>query len=154
MSKALYGLKQAPRAWFAKLKLVLQQLGFTNSRADNLLFFKFGDHSCIWLLVYVDDILVTDNDCKGIQKLINHLNTAFSLKNLGEVHHFLGIEVTHTRYGLHLSQGKYIKELLQKANMLEAKGISTPMITSPQLLKDQGTSTVNAFMYMSIVGAL
>lgn len=62
LNKTLYGLKQASRAWFLKLKEVLQALDFHSSTADNSLFYKFGSHSCIILLIYVDDILVTGSN--------------------------------------------------------------------------------------------
>lgn len=110
------------------------------------------DQTCIWILVYVDDILVIGNDSKSIHSLITDLNTVFALKDLGEIHHFLGIETTHTKTGLHLCQDKYIKDLLHKAKMLDTRSTATPMITSLQLSKDQGAPTVDGTMYRSIVG--
>ena len=61
------------------------------------------------------------------------LNNAFSLKDLGEPHYFLGIEVTKTATGLHLSHGKYIPALLIRAKMIDAKGIAIPMVTTLSL---------------------
>lgn len=85
--------------------------------------------------------------------MIKHLNTVFSLKDLGQVHYFLNIEVIQTKDRMHFCQGKYIRDLLQKANMVEAKTIPTPMIT-PQFFKDQGIPTVDGLLYRNIVGAL
>ena len=61
--KALYGLKQAPRAWFDKLKGALTSRGFHSSISDTSLFYTWRNGRMILLLVYVDDILIT-NECE------------------------------------------------------------------------------------------
>lgn len=58
--KALYGLKQAPKAWFDRLRKILLQWGFKNSRADSSLFFKKENESIVVVLIYVDDILLQE----------------------------------------------------------------------------------------------
>lgn len=83
------------------------------------------------MLVYVDGIIVIDNSPKHINLLIRKLNALFALKQLGKLEYFLGIEVEHLQDGsLFLSQTKYIKDLLDKAKMVEDKGVPTPMISS------------------------
>jgi hypothetical protein len=79
------------------------------------------------------------------------------VKDLGDLHYFLGIEVTKQRGGLLLTQQKYTTELLQKARMMKCKGVVTPMsVTKKQLSKEGGTllSPVEATYYRSIVGSL
>ena len=71
----------------------------------------------MFVLVYVDDILVTRSFKFEIQALVQQLNTRFALKDLGEVDYFLGIQVKHTTDGLHLSQTKYVTDLLCKTKM-------------------------------------
>ena len=61
LDKALYGLKQAPRAWYSRLSGKLQQLGFHASKADTSLFFYNKGNITIYLLVYVDDIIVASS---------------------------------------------------------------------------------------------
>ncbi|RVW56384.1 Retrovirus-related Pol polyprotein from transposon RE1 [Vitis vinifera] len=84
-------------------------------------------------LLYVDDILVIGCNNEEVQTIINQLNKSFTLKDLGEVNYFLGIQVRHTTEGLHLSQTKYIKDLLCKAKMQFAKSSSTPMTSGLKL---------------------
>lgn len=93
LEKALYGFKQAPRAWYEKLKKILLEWKFTKSKADSSLFFYMNQRQVIFALVYVDDIVITGNDHKVLQCFIDNLNTRFALKDMGELHQFLGIEV-------------------------------------------------------------
>ncbi|CAA0842042.1 cysteine-rich RLK (RECEPTOR-like protein kinase) 8, partial [Striga hermonthica] len=70
LTKSIYGLKQASRAWFLKVKSTLQNLGFSCSRADNSLFFRITKAAAIYLLIYVDDILITGSDEREVNKFI------------------------------------------------------------------------------------
>lgn len=82
------------------------------------------------------------------------LNSKFSLKDLGEVSHFLGVEVSKTSHGIHLCQAAYIKELLLKVKMDGAKASPTPMISDLKLSKHEGDPTIDGKLYRSVVGAL
>ncbi|KAK6162342.1 hypothetical protein DH2020_002183 [Rehmannia glutinosa] len=154
LTKALYGLKQAPRAWYFKPKQVLQKLGFIFSQADNSLFSRKTKDSYIIILVYVDDTLITGNNDKDISHIIKLLDDSFSLKDLGLIHQFLGIQVTHFNNGLHLCQHQYIKDLLSKVNMASAKGSITTMVSSPHLSKSIGDSVADNTLYRSVIGGL
>ena len=88
LRKALYGLKQAPRAWFYKLKHALFEWGFSNSTFDISLFHCRKDGKLLMLLVYVDDILVTENSISFIGKFIVDLFYRFSIKDLGALYFF------------------------------------------------------------------
>ncbi|KAL5770428.1 hypothetical protein ACOSP7_014582 [Xanthoceras sorbifolium] len=83
--KSLYGLKQDPRAWFDKLKSALVQYGFTPSNSDHSLYIKRASKAVTFILVYVDDILVTGDDSSSIAQLIKLLHTHFALKSLGSI---------------------------------------------------------------------
>ena len=93
LRKALYGLKQAPRAWFSKLSLTLNQFGFQATKCDTSLFTRFTQTSTTYILVYVDDLLIIGDNPSEISHLIPNLHKIFGLKDLGDMHFFLGIEV-------------------------------------------------------------
>jgi len=66
LPKSLYGLHQSPRAWFGKFISVVQQFGMTRSEANHSIFYRHSSVGCIYLTVYVDDIVLTGNDHHGI----------------------------------------------------------------------------------------
>ena len=155
LHKALYGLKQAPRAWFERLKAALLNFGFKSSKCDPSLFTLHTRSYCIYLLVYVDDIIITGSSKSAIHDLVSQLNSKFSLKDLGTLDYFLGIEVHHSPNGtLHLSQTKYIKDLLIRANMDNAKSMASPMASTTKLSKFGSSQVTDATFFRSIVGAL
>ncbi|KAL5766682.1 hypothetical protein ACOSP7_017299 [Xanthoceras sorbifolium] len=108
LKKALYGLKQALRAWFNKLKTALLSWGFSNSKSDVSLFIKRAGSVLLYVLIYVDDILITGTDLKQIHHTIFLLNSKFALKTLGSVGYFLGFEAFMNSQGIYLTQTKYI----------------------------------------------
>uniref|UniRef100_A0A803P493 Reverse transcriptase Ty1/copia-type domain-containing protein n=1 Tax=Cannabis sativa TaxID=3483 RepID=A0A803P493_CANSA len=154
LHKALYGLKQAPRAWFDKLRTVLLSLGFVCSKADNSLFLCISSQYIIFVFIYVDDILVTENSATAIDSLVTKLHTSFALKDLGEIAYFLGIHVHHTSSGLHLSQKKYIQDLLSRVNMQEANSLPTPMPGGEKLSAFGSDAMSDPYLYRSTVGTL
>ena len=156
LDKALYGLKQAPRAWYAKLCKRLEALGFVPSKADTSLFYyNCGNHS-IFVLVYVDDIIVASSSQDATKALLKDLRGEFALKDLGDLHYFLGIEVKKVPDGLLLSQARYVADILTRSGMDKAKAVDTPLSVSEKLGVTDGTKleTKDATCYRSLVGAL
>lgn len=154
LKKALYGLRQAPRAWYQELRSYLITLGFVNSVADTSLFIKMTGGTVLYVLVYVDDMLITGSNRPLIDKLIATLQARFSIKDLGESRYFLGVELHRTSAGLHLRQQKYITDLLQKTKMLASKPVSTPMASTPKLTLNSGTSLSDPSDYRKVLGSL
>jgi len=154
LQKSLYGLKQAPRAWFSRLSTRLLELGFTNSRDDSSLFIYGEGPTKLFILNYVDDIIVTSHSSTLISSLISKLQGDFPIKDLGSLHYFLGVEVLRHNQGMFLSQRKYILDLLQKANMLSAKPVTSPMSSSTTLSLFDGEAFDDPSLYRSIVGSL
>lgn len=112
LDKSLYGLKQAPRAWFSRLSSTLVQLGFTASKADVSLFIFNKGGVRMYILIYVDDIIIVSSSSLATNKLFAQLQVDYAVKDLGTLGYFLGIEVHHTPTGLILTQHKYIQDLL------------------------------------------
>jgi histone deacetylase 1/2 len=83
LDKALYGLKQAPRAWYSRLSSKLQYLGFSASKADTSLFFYNKGGVSVFMLIYVDDIVVASSSEKAVDALLRDLGADFALKDLG-----------------------------------------------------------------------
>ena len=154
LHKSIYGLKQAPRTWFLRLSQALMELGFTASIVDTSLFTFHHSTVCVFVLIYVDDIIVTSNADTAIDTLISNLGSEFAIKDLGELSYFLGIQVTKTENGLHLHQGKYVVDLLHRMKMTGAKPAPTPCISGAKLSKFSGDPLTDPTEYRSIVGAL
>ncbi|XP_021984785.1 uncharacterized mitochondrial protein AtMg00810-like [Helianthus annuus] len=153
LNKALYGLQQAPRARFRRLSDFLNRSGFTSSRADPSLFI-FNKGTCaMYVLVYVDDVIVTGNQGHKLHAFIKALNTEFALKDLGELSYFLGLEVVHMNQGLFIHQAKYATDVLERARMMDAKLAATPL-SSTVLFSSMGDPYHDPTFYRSIVGAL
>ncbi|KAA3470479.1 Retrovirus-related Pol polyprotein from transposon TNT 1-94 [Gossypium australe] len=147
LRKALYGLKQAPRAWFHKLKEFLVATKFEVSKADNSLFIHHEGSQLLYVLVYVDNIIVIGNDFHAIDQFVKELDVQFSLKDLGKLSNY-------TQDGFFLNRKKYILDLLQRVSMDRSKGSPTPMITICHFSAHVGSPIKDEHLYRSIIGAL
>lgn len=92
---------------------------------------------CTYLLVYVDDVLVVGNNADEIRRVKEHLNEKFSIKDLGYVKYFLGVEIIKTDNGLFLNQRKYILDILSDASMSHCKPTNVHMSTGTNLSDNQ-----------------
>ena len=89
LHRSLYGLKQSPRAWFSRFSSVVQEFDMIRSAADHSVFYHHSStRKCIYLIVYVDDIVISGTDQDGIQKLKQHLFSHFQTKKLRETQVF------------------------------------------------------------------
>ncbi|KAE9611066.1 putative RNA-directed DNA polymerase [Lupinus albus] len=126
-----------------------------DSRCDNSLFIHTSTTYKLFVLVYVDGIIVTRSSSIHVHKVIDALSSAFALKKLGKLDYFLGIEVKHLANGSVLkSQSKYIKDPLDRAHMGLAKSVTAPMISNCKLSKVGDDVVSDPTFYRSIVGAL
>lgn len=153
LNKALYGLKQAPCAWFQRLSNFLIQQGFTCSQASTSLFIFHRGACLLYLLVYVDDIIITRNHDPSIHRLIERLKTEFAIKDLGKLSYFLCLEVTYTDDGLILSQTKYAHDILSRVDLLDSKPVGTPLATQ-DIFSSSNSAFHDPILYRCLVGAL
>jgi histone deacetylase 1/2 len=156
LQRAIYGLKQSPRAWYARLSARLLQLGFVPSRADTSLFIFNQAGVQVFMLVYVDDIVIAGSTPAAVEGLVRSLSNTFPIKDLGTLEYFLGLEASYNSGGMTLMQRKYALDLLHRVNMENCKSTSTPLVTTERLARDTGAllGTDDSFRYRSVVGSL
>ncbi|GKB65364.1 retrovirus-related pol polyprotein from transposon RE1 [Tanacetum coccineum] len=106
------------------------------------------------LLIYVDDILLTGNDKTMIQTIHQQLDKQFSIKDLGSLHYYLGIEILHSNKGLVMTQRKYALDLLQCANILNYKPSTIPLDPLKNLNLTDGDPLPDPSLYRKLVGKL
>ena len=106
------------------------------------------------MVVYVDDIVITDNDQEGITDLKQHLFKHFQTKNLRRLKYFLGIEVAQSSSGLVISQRKYALDILEETGMMGFRPIDAPMDLNVKLLPGQGEPLNNPKRYRRLIGKL
>ncbi|RVW40760.1 Retrovirus-related Pol polyprotein from transposon RE1 [Vitis vinifera] len=159
-----YGDTFSPVAKIASVRLLLSmaamcswplyQLDIKNAFLHGDLARKFiwSNLLCIYLVVYVDDIVITGSDQDGIQKLKQHLFTHFQTKDLGKLKYFLGIEIAQSSSGVVLSQRKYALDILEETGMLDCKPVDTPMDPNVKLVPGQGEPLGDPGRYRRLVG--
>jgi hypothetical protein len=106
-----------------------------------------------YLLLYVDDIILTASSTDLLCNIISSLTVEFSMKDLGSLHHFLGMSVTRNTTGMFLSQRHYILEILDRAGMTDCKPCYTPIDTNAKISAD-GPPVSDATDYRALTGAL
>nr|CAN79194.1 hypothetical protein VITISV_000236 [Vitis vinifera] len=155
LRRSLYGLKQSPWVWFGRFSSIVQEFGMLRSEVDHSVFYHHNSSSqCIYLVVYVDDIVITGSDQEGIQRLKQHLFNHFQTKDLGKLKYFLGLEIAQSSSGVVMSQRKYALDILEETCMLECKPVDTPMDPNVKLVPGQGEPLRDPRRYRRLVGKL
>ena len=154
LKKALYGLKQAPRAWYYRLDKYLHQQGFSKGSVDSNLYIKIENDKLLILVVYVDDIIFGSNEESMSQSFALVMQKEFEMSLLGELTYFLGLQIQKNEGGVFLSQTKYLKQILKKYGMEEAKPVCTPMVTRCNLSANDESAAVHQPTYRSMIGSL
>ncbi|GJQ99103.1 ribonuclease H-like domain-containing protein [Tanacetum coccineum] len=153
LQRSLYGLKQAPRAWFQRFAAYAARVGFLHSRCDSSLFIYRQGSDTAYLLLYVDDIVLTASSTALLQRIIASLHAEFSMTDLGPLNYFLGVSVTRNTSGMFLSQQKYATEVLERAGMLTCNPCRTPVDTDSKLAA-AGDPVSDPTLYRRLAGAL
>lgn len=128
-------------------------MGFSASKTDVSLFYRTLDGQQVFVLVYVDDILVMGSASSLVTSLLGHLASAFKIHDMGTLSFFLGIQTMPVDGGFVLSQHMYMTDILKRACMEDCKSLSTPLSTShAQVTSDEPYD--NPTQYWSLAGAL
>jgi hypothetical protein len=93
LRKSIYGLKQASRPWYLKFNETIRSFGFKENEEDNCIYAKFRNGKFIFLILYVDDILLASSDVSLLLETKRFLSSNFDMKDLGETSFVLGIEI-------------------------------------------------------------
>lgn len=152
--KALYGLKESPRAWYECLDTFLVSLGFERSNNDSCLYTLRNEKDTIYLLIFVDDLLICGKDAKEIKGIKVLLSERFKMKDLGRIKEYLGITIDYEsdKNEIKLNQTKYIESLIKKYNLENSKLYNTPMEVNLKIEKSDYCE--RDIRYRNLIGAL
>lgn len=129
LKKALYGLKDSPRNWNKKFNDVMSKLGFVRCDYEYCLYIKIKDKCKTYLLLYIDDLLISSNDNGDVENVKTLLSREFNMKDLGQICHYLGMHIIQNlREGtIEINQSSYLRSILESCNMLICNPSLTPM---------------------------
>jgi hypothetical protein len=152
--KALYGLKQAPRAWYERLRDFLLSKGFKIGKVDTTLFTKKIGNDIFICQIYVDDIMFGSTNEDFYKEFGEMMSREFEMSMIGELIFFLGLQIKQLKEGSFVCQSKYVRDILKKFGMEDAKPIKTPMATNGHLDLDEGGKPIDLKLYRSMIGSL
>lgn len=154
LKKSLYGLKQAGRQWNVKLDKQLREMGLKPTVSEPCLYHKCDkDGADLFVVVYVDDILVASRERIAIDKFKQELARKFELKDFGPATFCLGIDIKKNGNEYHLSQKRYIQTILKRFGMENCNPVKTPMEVGNISMSDD-VKKVQSYPYRELIGAL
>lgn len=156
LHRCLYGLKQGAKVWNDTISAILGELGFEQGRSDACLFTKkLESGELVYVLIYVDDMIVASVSEAEVDKVEKLLKKRISLSSLGEVSHFLGIRVTKDKDGFYaLDQQTYVAKVASRFKLDKAKGSKVPMDVGYYRSREGSKLLSSNSDYRSLVGAL
>lgn len=157
LQKSLYGLKKSPKYWYEKFTEVIAEYGFTRSQNDYCLYNKGN----LYLILYVDDLLIVGPSRTEIETVKNFLKTKFNMKDLGDNNlMYLGISIQKKENGIYLHQTRYLQKVIESYNMNNCRGTNSPMDPNFKLdfdlnevdmtLEHQCRSLIGSLMYAMV----
>ena len=143
LQKSIYGLKQASRSWNIKFDLSVKSFGFIQCPDEPCVYKRRNKNVVVFLILYVDDILLIGNDVGTLSSVKVWLSTQFDMKDLGEASHILGIKLIRDRQKrmLGLSLASYIDEILARYSMQDSKKGFVPSRVGSSLSANQCPKT-------------
>ena len=156
LKRSIYGLKQSPRCWNEAVDKFLKELDFTQSLNDPCIYINNSGGEVLIVAVYVDDIILAGKSSTRIQEFIQKIAEKFKIKDMGKLHHFLGVKIVYLRKKkIWIGQQTYSIEILKKFQMENSKPVSTPTEPGTKLIKaSKESQLVDQETYQSAVGSL
>lgn len=158
LKRSIYGLKQAPRCWNYALDNRLKEMGFKQTSSDPCLYVSSDANGDVFIIaVYVDDIILGGRSEAKMRDVKKELSQNFKMKDLGPLHHFLGVTVVQdqTAGSIWLGQPSYTEKLLQKFGMSDCKPVKTPVNPDVKLTQCEHDDDVcDQKTYQAMVGSL
>lgn len=129
LNKSLYGLKKSPRYWNDKFNIFMINQGFNRSKGDYCLYSKFENGQKLYVILFVDDLIICGTEENQINALKMKLNENFKMKDLGNVSNYLGLHIVQKKEEgiIEIDQKAYLLSILQRFKMSDCKSISTPL---------------------------
>ena len=156
LKKSIYGLKQSPRCWNTALHNQLKKMGFVQTATDPCVY-TYSGGEVVYLGVYVDDIIVAAQSDKKLAEVKKELASRFDIKDLGKLHHFLGMKIVQDEAtgSVWIGQPAYTESILKKFGMENAKISPTPVDPSNKLVKaTEADEPFDQHIYQSAIGSL
>ncbi|GKC38537.1 retrotransposon protein, putative, ty1-copia subclass [Tanacetum coccineum] len=143
LQRSIYGLKQASRSWNKRFDEEIKKFGFHQNLDEPCVYQKASGSNVIFLILYVDDIILMGNHIPSLQEVKDYLGKCFSMKDLGEAAFILGIKIyrDRSRRLIGLSQNAYLDKILKRYRMDNSKRGSIPMQVDLHLNKSQCATT-------------
>ncbi|GJZ90850.1 putative RNA-directed DNA polymerase [Tanacetum coccineum] len=153
LQRAIYGLKQASRQWNKRFDEEIKRFGFTQNRDEPCVYRKASGSNVVFLILYVDDILIMGNNIPRLKEVKDYLGKCFSVKDLGEAAYILGIKIYRDRSLrlIGLNQSAYIDKILKKFSMQNSKKGFIPMEVKHDLSNEMCASSDEEKAYMKKV---
>ena len=124
---------QAPRAWYYWLTQSLVSHGFTRGQADQILFIKKENGELIVAQVYVDDIIFGSTKDELAHDFSKLMQDEFEMSMIGQLSHFLGLQIRQQESSIFISQSKYAQNLVKKFGLESISSVRTPMSLNVKL---------------------
>ncbi|KAL6348530.1 hypothetical protein AAG906_013150 [Vitis piasezkii] len=121
---------------------------------DTTLFIKTKYSDMLLVQIYVDDIIFGATNVSLCEEFSKCMHSEFEMSMMGELNFFLGLQIKQLKEGTFINQAKYIRDLLKRFNLEEAKTMKTPMSSSIKLDKDEKGKSIDSTMYRGMIGSL
>ena len=156
LRNTLYGLKKSLRAWYERLNnfYFFLENGFKMEKIDTTIFIKSKENDMLLVQIYVNDIIFGPTNVSLCEEFDKCMHSEFEMSMMGELNFFLRLQIKQLNEGTFINQAKYIRDLLKRFNMEEAKTVKTLMSSSIKLDKDEKGKSIDSTMYKGMIGSL